>query len=354
MLLFSYSALLLAGLGIASAQPAHHAHDKIHKRQDWTDPNIYAGVDWSKVNYGGGAASTPAAQAPAPAADSPESVAVKENVVAKTSSTPPAASPSPSSAPTTNTNTASTGGGKRGLAYNDASLLSAFGGDSKCTWSYNWGATAGGSQPKQEYVPMLHDLSSVGAWAGAVKGQQASHLLAFNEPDMMPSGGGSNIDPQTAATSWMTNMQPFAGSAKLSSPAVSAASGINKDTGRVQGQEWLSQFNSHCSGCDISFVAVHWYGAPAGSGSKDADFSEFQTYISNVTSHAINPKTGANVPIWLTEFQSFNDPSGFLQLALPWLDSQPAIERYAYQMVQAGELVNGNSLSALGQVYATT
>lgn len=69
---------------------------------------------------------------------------------------------------------------------------------------------------------------------------------SFNEPD---NAGQSNIDPTTAAALWKTNMEPFAGKAKLVGPAVTNGGGV----------EWLQQFLGNCTGCTIDAVAMHWY-----------------------------------------------------------------------------------------------
>jgi hypothetical protein len=65
-----------------------------------------------------------------------------------------------------------------------------------------------------------------------------------------------------------------------------------------------------------------------------------------------------NRPIWIFEFAASgteDEQISFLQAVLPWLDSEPNVERYAYFGDFPGFLANqnGDGLSKLGQVYAT-
>jgi hypothetical protein len=111
--------------------------------------------------------------------------------------------------------------GKRGLGFNDVSAATPFG--KAASFAYNWYSSCGAGLPAGvEYVPMLWgaDATHVNSWAAdAQKGIDAGarHLLGFNEPDL---GAQSNLSPQAAAAAWKAHMQPFAGKAKLVSPAI--------------------------------------------------------------------------------------------------------------------------------------
>jgi hypothetical protein len=232
-------------------------------------------------------------------------------------------------------------GAKRGLAYNEASFLSAFTG-SLSNWCYNWGSTPGGDVPSNlEYVPMLwSDTDSfTGDWDSAVstaKSSGSSHLLSFNEPDLSSQ---SNIAFGQAASSYMTYMQPYAGSFKLGAPAVT-----NGDAASGMGLGYLSSFISSCKdlGCTIDFVPIHWYN----------DASQVEDFKNHVTqAHT----AGGNRPVWITEIGasgSTDAQQSFLEEVIPWLDSQDFVERYAYFMVSDGSLMSGSSVSALGKTYA--
>lgn len=256
------------------------------------------------------------------------------------------ASVSASSPVSSSSSTPSTGGstsGKKGLSYNDASLTSAFAGKA-ISWVYNWGAGPDGSfLSGAEYVPMLWGLSSTSAWADAAAKAIASgskHALSFNEPDL---GSQANIDPQTAATNHIKYMNPLAGQVEIGSPAVTNGAGTNP----LMGIDWLNAFFKACAGqCKVDFVAFHWY-------AEASSFSNFQSHVQDV----INAASANGVDkVWLTEFGasgSDSEVADFLKQAVEFLDTTPAVERYAYFMCSDGILVNGNSIaSPIGTAYA--
>ena len=230
-------------------------------------------------------------------------------------------------------------GSKRGLVYNNAALTEAFAGKGM-SWAYNWGNAAGGSLASGlEYVPQLWGKGSVGSWNPS----GAKSLLSFNEPDHPDQ---SNIDPATAAKLHIQYMNPKASSdVRIGSPAVTNGNGLDS-SGRYWGLDWLIQFFDHCNGqCKVDFIAFHWYG--------DASQTQyFKNHIANVTSHA--QSWGVN-NLWMTEFQpsgSAQQQADFLTDTLPWLDSQPQIERYAYFMLADGNLATGNAPSKpVGAAY---
>lgn len=234
--------------------------------------------------------------------------------------------------------TASTGSSaKRGVAYNNAALTDAFASAGLVSWAYNWGSSTSSISSTLEYVPMLWGLgaSDITAWttkATAAIASGSSHLLAFNEPDY---SGQANLGYAAAAAGYLTYMQPFAGKAKLGSPAVT-------NGGDPMGLTWLSNFVSACSTCTIDFVCIHWY-----NGGTAADF---QAYIAKAYT------AGGNRPLWITEFEASGtatEQAAFLETMLPWLDASPMVERYAYFMASDGNLLSGTSLSTLGNTYAT-
>jgi hypothetical protein len=253
-------------------------------------------------------------------------------VAPTTSSTATSTSPAP---------TTPTSGDKRGLAYNDISLLSAFVG-SLANWCYNWASTPSGTVPGSfEYVPMLWGLESsfTSLWDAAVKSALASgstHILSFNEPDLSTQ---SNIGYQAAAAGYMTYMQPYAGQAKLGSPAVT-----NGDPASGMGLGYLTNFMNSCHdlGCQVDFITIHWYDTAT-------NIQYFQDHVTQAYT------AGGNRPVWITEFGASGttqEQQTFLDAVLPWLDAQPFVERYAYFWVADGSLISGTSVSALGETFA--
>lgn len=102
-------------------------------------------------------------------------------------------------------------------------------------------------------------------------------LHRFNEPDLSTQ---SNLTPEQAAEAWMQYMEPFAGKAKLCSPAIT-------NGGAPMGTAWLDDFMSACSGCHIDCIAIHIYDSATNIG-------YFQNYISDAG-------TKYGKPTWVTE-----------------------------------------------------
>lgn len=263
-----------------------------------------------------------------------------------TSQVASSATASSAAAPSSTGGTGPSTGGKRGLSYNDASLTDAFAGKG-ISWAYNWGNSPQGTiLSGAEFVPMLWGLNFVSPWNAAAKSAIASgstHLLSFNEPDLSTQ---SNISPSVAATNHITYMNPFAGNGvQIGSPAVTNGAG----TSPPMGIGWLNQFFTACGGqCKVDFVAFHWY--------NTADnIADFKQHVQDV----INAAAAAGVSkVWLTEFQAAGTDAqvqAFMAEALPFLDSTPAVERYAYFMCAtgAGDLLSSStSLSTIGEAYA--
>lgn len=276
-----------------------------------------------------------------------------------------AAPAAPSSSPPTGgdgstaPSSGSNNGNKRGLAYNDASLLKGFTGPgSKANWCYNWDQTPGSIPSGLEFVPMLHDLrdDKLSSWvsnANAALSAGATHLQYINEPDMSadPSVGGCDTAPQDAAAGFVTHMMPFKDKAKLGSPAVS--NGITQPgTNKPAGIPYLNAFFTACSSCSFDFVPLHWYGT---------DPADFKKHIQDVRDAVKDVKSvaknSAGEPtLWITEFGlNGGNPdtiSTFLNDVMPWLDSQDYVERYAYQFVADNFLVTGTTPNKAGKTFA--
>lgn len=252
------------------------------------------------------------------------------------------ASPSQSSSAPVSSTGGSSSGGKKGLSYNIASLTNAFSGKG-ISWAYNWAAGPDGTLPSGvEFVPMLWGQQSVSAWAKAAASAIASgskHVLSFNEPDL---GEQANMDPATAAKLHIESMNPLAGQVQIGSVAITNGAGTNP----LMGIDYLNAWFKECGGqCKVDFVAFHWYDSAS-------NFAYFKKHVQDVIDTAAANGVGK---VWLTEFGasgSDSDVASFISQAVEFLDSTPAVERYAYFMVQDGILVNGNGLSSLGSAYS--
>jgi hypothetical protein len=241
-----------------------------------------------------------------------------------------------SAKPTTTASSSISSPGKRGVAYNDASLVSAFSKYPEVTWAYNWADVTLDIPSSIEYVPMLWGLGDhiqnweLNAEKAILSG--TTHLLAFNEPDI---DSQANLTVPAAVAGYLDHMQPFSGKVELGSPAVTNGGGH-------MGLGWLKNFLSGCLSCTIDFVAIHWY--------NGGDAGAFKDYV--VQAH----EDGGCRPVWITEFQgpgSEEEEITFLEEVLPWLDSQDYVHRYAYFMASEGSLISGRVLSRVGETFAS-
>lgn len=290
---------------------------------------------WGSNTWGNGASTMQTVTTPAAApsfAPSAVGSAVNSFVSGASSAASSVASSLPTNAPSTG---GSSSGGKKGISYNSASLVKAFG--NSVSWAYNWAATADGS-PGVEFVPMMWGLDSVSSFAGNV-GSSASHVLSFNEPDLAAQ---SNIDPATAAKQHIAGMSALKGKVQISSPAITNGQG----TSPLMGIDWLNQWFTDCAGqCPVDFVAYHWYGT---------DIEDFKQHTNNVITAA---KNNGVSKVWLTEFAptgSADSQATFMQAAVSFLDSTPEVERYAPFMASDGTLLSGSSLNSVGSAFVST
>ncbi|KAJ6443777.1 glycoside hydrolase [Purpureocillium lavendulum] len=229
--------------------------------------------------------------------------------------------------------------GKRGLAYNDATLANLFGGSCKsCSWGYNWGSNPAGLDKKLTYIPMLWGDIPVHTnnWdsdAEKAIANGAPAMFSFNEPDHNTQ---ANMSPEAAAAAHIKYMNKYAGRVKIGAPSVTNGGGDSMGVG------WLKQFMAACGGkCQVDFCNVHWYSQ---SQYKDTLFEHLDA------AH----KACDGKPIWLTEFAPTDGDAGsFLKEVIPKLEATEYLEAYSYFMVSPSSLMSGVSgLSSFGQVYA--
>jgi hypothetical protein len=266
-----------------------------------------------------------AVEQPASSSEPISSVAaVVANLVSSTSA--PAPAPSASS------------GCLRGIPYADAQNTTPFSGK-KITWAYNWGSSAGNLASSFEYVPMLWGTDSMytSSWqSNAEKAIAAgsTHLLGFNEPDLTAQ---ANLSPDAAATAYKSYLSDAFGgkNIRLGAPAVTNGPA-------PMGLAWLSNFMTACSSCQVDFVPIHWY--------------DSATNVEYFKKHVQEAHQQTGKPLWITELGasgSDEEVKSFLQTILPWLDTQPYVERVAYFMAKDGLLMRDGGLSVYGDTYAT-
>lgn len=263
----------------------------------------------------------------------------------------PAASPD-ATAPLPGDSGAPSLSSKRGLAYgydsdSDLNALSRGIG-----WWYNWAATPDGTLSKGftagiEFVPMIwggtFDTTTLAKQVPA----GAKYLLTFNEPNF---GSQSNLTPSQAAALW-PQIQAFASARgmKIVSPAVNYCGSPCNDTDPF---DWLSKFFAACTGCEVDFVAMHWYAC-----TKSALTSTLAKYEQQF-----------GKPLWVTEFSCLDTSSdvtdayelSYMKDAVAVLEADPMVFRYAWFTGRSTGSppisvlgADGGGLTPLGQQYVT-
>lgn len=184
---------------------------------------------------------------------------------------------------------------KRGLVYVPSSAHPAddsiwISNNSDLTWYYNYKSYPSPVYEPYtdfEFVPMLWGtpsdttdttfLKNITAMIKA--GSNVTYVMSFNEPDGTTATGGSDIEPELAASTWIRELEPLRKlGVKLGAPAV---------TGANDGFTWLEDFFTACDGgCTADFIPVHWYG----------DFQGLASHLGQVQT------AYPSLTIWVTEF----------------------------------------------------
>ncbi|KAL9611960.1 MAG: hypothetical protein Q9167_003400 [Letrouitia subvulpina] len=186
---------------------------------------------------------------------------------------------------------------------------------SDLTWYYNYESTPSPAfdNSKLEFVPQLWGSSTTfldDVQKQIEGGANISYVLAFNEPDG-GDNGGSNIPADTAAQTWMREIEPLKKlGVKLGGPAV---------TGAPTGFTWLQNFFTACAGnCSVDFLPVHWYG----------NFEGLASHVGQVRG------TYQNMSLWVTEYAdndvSLKESQSFANQSSQFFDRIPYIQRYSY------------------------
>ena len=228
---------------------------------------------------------------------------------------------------------------KRGIAANTAPGAAFF---PAITWWYNWAIRSSGPNTGIEFVPMVWNATTV----SSALPSGSRFLLGFNEPNFKVQ---ANLTAQAAATAWSA-LQANAASAGAAtvSPALNYC-GPAANCNGTDPYQYFRDFFAACSGCDVDYLAVHWY---------NCDLPSLREYL----------EPGGNLegfesfgrPIWLTEFScnetaSVADQERFMREAIPYLESKANVFRYSWfsaDPIPTARLINSDgSPTALGQVY---
>jgi len=319
----------------ASSSPTLSSYNNKGFSWNWGSESSIVTSSTSSSAYVAPTSSAPATTSSATASSTTSTTAYASSSAAASSAWP--TSSSTSSSTTTSSSSSSSWSGKRGLAYNDASLCDSFIGASDVSWAYNWASSSSGLSSEINYIPLLWGTSSdfTDSWntnAKSAIAAGAEYIFSFNEPD---DSSQANLSPSDAAAAYLQYIEPFAGQAKLCAPSVTNGGGS-------MGLDWLNAFLTECSTCTIDCINIHWYDTY-----QNADY--FKTQVNNATA------IGGGKPVFVSEFGctdgSDSEISGFLEDVMPWMDANSNVTGYAYFMVSDGLLMSGTAPSSYGETY---
>ncbi len=242
---------------------------------------------------------------------------------------------------------------KRGIASNTApgNVFSPTATNAGVRWWYDWSNTApGGAPPGMEFVPMIWGTGNL---SGPIP-SDAHFLMGFNEPNF---ANQSNMSAQQVAENWPAiEALAKAQGIPIVSPGVnfcgSATDSSNcADPSVTDPYTYLKEFFAACSGCEVDYIAVHWY---------NCDVESLQAYIEGNSS--LEGFTQFGKPIWLTEFCCDNshpvsDQQSYMEQAVQYLENNTNVFRYSW--FSAAPIPNAlltapdGSLSDLGQTYVS-
>jgi Glycosyl hydrolase catalytic core len=210
-------------------------------------------------------------------------------------------------------------------------------------WFYDWGVNDN-SAPGREYTLMTWDENWVSNEAKVdelITKPDITSLLTFNEPDHI---GQANITWYNAAALYKRVLRT---GYRMGSPA----------TAEGEYNKWLLKFMNRAKRdtLRVDYVAIHWYdwGNWGATGNANPDVNGVFTRFKNYVTAAYNLY---KKPIWITEFNcNVNRPlavhQAFMALALPWLETNPQVERYSYFFEDHTPESESGVLTPIGQFY---
>jgi hypothetical protein len=211
------------------------------------------------------------------------------------------------------------------------------------SWFYDWG-TNDISVAGREYTLMTWDENAVEDESkidNLIAKPNVTSLLTFNEPDHIPQ---ANITWYNAASLYKRALRT---GYRMGSPA------------NAEGQynNWLLKFMNRAKRdtLRVDYVAIHWYdwGNWLSTGNTNPDVTQL---VNRFKSYVTNAYNLYKKPIWITEFNcNVNRPTAvhqaFMAQALPWLETNPNVERYSYFFEDASPESSGGIITTLGQIY---
>ena len=214
------------------------------------------------------------------------------------------------------------------------------------SWFYDWGLNRN-STSAIEYAAMGWGKTSLDTPAKrniVINKKRISHVMSFNEADDCTGQSGQYGSLCKTDTAALWHKHSMKTGLRIVSPSCREDEELN----------WLKNVNNKMvpEGTRMDVIGMHWYDWGGYSSGAAADANSIFTRFKNRVTAAYNYY---KMPIWITEFNANKNRSravqdAFLQLALPWLESTPFVERYAYFQPDGG---NGSFLDATGNLTST-
>lgn len=215
------------------------------------------------------------------------------------------------------------------------------------SWYYNWGQTAV-SYSDREYAPMGWGKTSLDTQVkinAVVIKKRITHFMSFNEADNCNDQSGQFGGLCKVDTAVLYHQHTMKTGLRIVSPS-----------GR-EGTEhtWLKNMNDLAvpRAIRMDVIGIHWYDWGANPlNTPDEDPVRIFNRFKNAVIACYNRY---KMPIWITEFNANRYRNRwvqdkFLELAMPWLEETPYVERYAYFQPFGG---NGSFFDAEGNLTST-
>ncbi len=182
----------------------------------------------------------------------------------------------------------------------------------------------------------------------------ARFLLGFNEPNF---ANQSDMTAQQAAQNWpAVEALAKAQGIPIVAPGVNFCGSASDpsqcaDPNVTDPYTFLKDFFAACAGCEVDYIAVHWY---------NCDLPSLKAYIDG--NDTLQGWVQFGKPIWLTEFccdnsHSVADQQAYMQAAVPYLENNPHVFRYSWfsasPIPNALLAASDGSLTDQGQTYVS-
>jgi len=215
-------------------------------------------------------------------------------------------------------------------------------------WFYNWGMAVNSSMDR-EYAPMAWGKSSLDLpteRTTLINKRKITHIMSFNEADNCNDQSGQYGQLCVHDTAAINHKNLMKTGLRIVSPSCRESEEL----------QWLKSVNNLMvpAGTRMDIIGMHWYDWGGLNSASDANsiFTRFKNKVIACYNYY-------KMPIWITEFNANKNrlratQDAFLQLALPWLESTPYVERYAYFQPDGGNgsfVDAGGNLTTTGNIY---